>query len=113
MTFYEYFKLKYKTDIVDKIFDANIELDKSKEIGIIGTRGFGQTIMQAIEIVLSDIVFGLKYRAMTHCQFQGELYSGKDFNQELIIHVEDDNERELIYLHVDNILKSINFNGDK
>jgi len=109
MTIYKYLKLKYNKKIVDKIFDSNNDLDSSKKIGIIGTIGCDTTTIQAIEIVLSDIVFGLKYRVMTDCQFQGALYSEKDFDQKLIIHVNSDHERESIELLKYNILKSINY----
>ena len=65
MTIYKYLKSKYGKRIVKQIFDSNSELNKSKAIGIIGVRGSGSTTIQALEIVLSKIVFGVEYNVMT------------------------------------------------
>ena len=109
MTIYEYLKLKYNEEIVDKIFNANNNLDKSKELQIVGARGCETSTIQALEIALSDIVFGIKYRAMTDGKFQDALYSEKDFDQKLIIHVETYEDVDCIESMVKDILESINY----
>ena len=110
MTIYKYLKSKYGKRIVKQIFDSNSELNKSKAIGIIGVRGSGSTTIQALEIVLSKIVFGVEYNVMTKEEVIELLQKNNHIVYDLTtIYVENNGEKIDIELTVNNFYKSINY----